>query len=123
MTEAIQVDLMARDLSPETHWVDAGYVSTDNLLSSQEKGIDLLGPARGDSSWQARLEGGYDQTQFTIDWENMVATCPEGNQSMFWKEGKSSWGRPNIHFLFRPKPSEPTIPRRIEHKSGAFYIA
>lgn len=23
------------------------------------KGIDLLGPARGDSSWQARLEGDY----------------------------------------------------------------
>ncbi len=22
------------------------------------------------------------------------------HQSMFWKEGKSSWGRPNIHFLF-----------------------
>lgn len=100
MTEAIQADLINRDLSPDTHWVDAGYVNTDNLLSSQEKDIYLLGPARGDSSWQARMEGGYDQTQFTIDWENMVATCPEGQQSMFWKEGKSSWGRPNIHFLF-----------------------
>jgi transposase len=100
MTEAIQEDLITHDLSPETHWVDAGYVNTDNLLSSQKKGIDLLGPARGDSSWQARMEGGYDQTQFIIDWENMVATCPEGHQSMFWKEGKSSWGRPNIHFLF-----------------------
>jgi transposase len=100
MTEPIQEDLISRDLSPETHWVDAGYVNTDNLLSGQEKGIDLLGPARGDSSWQARMEEGYDQTQFTIDWENMVATCPEGHQSMYWKEGKSSWGRPNIHFLF-----------------------
>ena len=30
----------------------------------------------------------------------MVAICPEGQQSMFWKDGKSSWGRPNIHFLF-----------------------
>ena len=100
MTEAIQADLIARDLSPDIHWVDAGYVNTDNLLSSQVKGIDLFGPARGDSSWQARMEGGYDQTQFIIDWENMVATCPEGQQSMFWKEGKSSWGRPNIHFLF-----------------------
>ena len=100
MTEAIQDDLIARDLSPETHWVDAGYVSTDNLLSSRQNDIDLLGPARADSSWQARLEGGYDQTQFTIDWENMIATCPEGQQSMYWKEGKSSWDRPNIHFLF-----------------------
>lgn len=47
MTETIQEDLVARDLSPKTQWVDAGYVNTDNLLSSQEKGIDLLGPARG----------------------------------------------------------------------------
>jgi len=100
MTEALQEDLITRDLSPETHWVDAGYVDTDNLLSSQEKGIDLFGPARRNSSWQARMKGGYDQTQFIIDWENMVATCPEGHASMFWKEGKSSWGRPNIHFLF-----------------------
>jgi transposase len=100
LTEAIQEDLVSRDLSPDTHWVDAGYVNTDNLLSSQEKEIDLLGPARGDSSWQARTDGGYDQTKFIIDWENMVATCPEGQQSMFWKDGKSSWGRPNIHFLF-----------------------
>ena len=45
MTEAIQEDLISRDLSPGTHWVNAGYVNTDNLLSSQEKGIDLLGPA------------------------------------------------------------------------------
>jgi transposase len=61
MADAIQEDLVSRDLSPETHWVDAGYVNTDNLLSSQDKGIDLLGPARGDASWQARIEGGYDK--------------------------------------------------------------
>src|SRR2546423_13972284 len=91
---------MARALSPQTHWVDAGYVNTDNLLSSRAQGIYLLGPARDDSSWQARTEGAYDQTQFIIDWDNMTATCPQGQQSMFWKEGKSSWGRPNLHFLF-----------------------
>lgn len=100
MTKIIQDDLIARHVAPETHWVDAGYVNTDNLLSSQQTGIDLFGPARVDSSWQARMEGGYDQTQFIIDWENMIATCPEGQQSMYWKEGKTSWGRPNIHFLF-----------------------
>ena len=100
MTPAIQADLVARGLAPQTHWVDAGYVNTDNLLNSQEQGIDLLGPAREDSSWQARIEGGYDQTQFIIDWETMTATCPQGEQSISWKEVKSSWGRPNIHFHF-----------------------
>lgn len=52
LTQAIQADLVARELAPQTHWVDAGYVNTDNLLSSQAQGIDLLGPARDDSSWQ-----------------------------------------------------------------------
>jgi transposase len=100
MMPAIQADLVARNLSPQTHWVDAGYVDTDNLLSSQARGIDLLGPARDDSSWQARTEGAYDQTHFIIDWDKMIATCPQGQQSMFWKHGKSNSGRPNLHFLF-----------------------
>lgn len=100
MTEAIQTDLVSRNLSPDTHWVDSGYIDTDNLLSSQGREIDLLGPARVDSSWQARTEGGYDQAQFSIDWDHMTATCPQGHQSMLWKHGKTSSGRPNIHFLF-----------------------
>lgn len=72
----------------------------DVLLSSQEKGIDLTGPKRPDTSWQAKMEGGYDQAKFVIDWDNMVATCPEGKTSIHWKEGKTATGRPNIHFAF-----------------------
>lgn len=30
----------------------------------------------------------------------MVATCPEGEISIHWKEGKTATGRPNIHFAF-----------------------
>ena len=85
---------MARGLAPATHLVDAGYTETDLLLSSQEKGLDLVGPIRGDSSWQARLEGGYDQTKFTIDWEQLVAICPAGKTSIYWKEAKTASGKP-----------------------------
>ncbi len=98
--EDIQDDLIARNLTPESHWVDGGYPNGDVLLSSQEKGIDLIGPMRPDTSWQAKMVGGYDQSKFVIDWDNMIATCPEGETSIHWKEGKTATGRPNIHFAF-----------------------
>jgi len=100
VTEQIQDDLVERDLTPATHLVDGGYTETDLLLSSQKKGIDLVGPIRGDSSWQANLEGGYDQSKFAIDWEQMVVTCPESKTSIYWKQAKTASGKPTIHFAF-----------------------
>ena len=90
VTAAIKSDLMARSLSPETHWVDAGYVNTDNLLSSRQNEIDLLCPARADSSWQARLEGGYDQTQFSITTQFIrTVTCRRHRDD--WVIGRTWW--------------------------------
>lgn len=49
----IQRKLVARELTPETHLTDAGYVDAPNLVQSREEfGIDLFGPASTDSSWQ-----------------------------------------------------------------------
>ena len=43
-----------------------------------QHGIDLVGPGRSRTGWQARTEGAFDTTNFTIDWEGQVAHCPEG---------------------------------------------
>lgn len=45
----------------------------------------MVGPARQNLSWQARLEGGYDETKFDVNWETETVTCPEGNVSTSWK--------------------------------------
>jgi transposase len=87
VTEKIQDDLIEQGLSPESHWVDGGYADVDILLNSQKKGIDLIGPMHQDTSWQTKVEGGYNQTKFSIDWDNMTATCPEGQTSIHWKDG------------------------------------
>ncbi len=100
VTDKIQDDLIERDLRPDSHWVDGGYTDVDVRCNSQAKKIDLIGPMRPDTSWQARLEHGYDQTRFTIDWDQMVATCPEGAASRYWKNAKTAFGKPLIHFIF-----------------------
>jgi transposase len=51
----VQACLAQRELLPEQHLVDAGYVTADHLVESKRKhGIDLLGPIVKDPSWQAK---------------------------------------------------------------------
>ncbi|MBE7467651.1 MAG: hypothetical protein HS114_00735 [Anaerolineales bacterium] len=48
MTETIHQALIAKDLRPDEHLVDRGYVSVDHLLKGQtEHDIDLIGSAGG----------------------------------------------------------------------------
>jgi transposase len=83
-TKDIHQGLKGKDLLPGMHLVDTGYVDADLLVSSKDEfGVDLLGPTRLNPSWQAR-EGGYDQTQFAVDWEKQQATCPQGKVSSWW---------------------------------------
>ena len=83
-TAEIQQDLAEKNQLPGRHLVDTGYVDAAVLVSSQDKhGVELFGPPREGQSWQAR-EGGYDQSQFTIDWDQHQATCPEGKVSSTW---------------------------------------
>lgn len=62
VTETIHDDLTDRELLPETHLVDEGYMETDLLVDSQKRGIDLLGPVPSSKSWQSREEDAFDHT-------------------------------------------------------------
>ena len=100
VTEKIQSDLLQQQLAPKTHWVDSGYTDAELLLSSREKGIELLGPLRRDTSWQTQEANGYGQAQFTIDWQRCVALCPQGKRSGPGKNGRDRGGNPNVQFVF-----------------------
>jgi transposase len=83
-TAQIQQGLADKELLPDRQLVDTGYIDADLLVSSRETHqVQLLGPPREGQSWQAR-EGGYDQTKFTIDWDQQQAICPEGKVSSSW---------------------------------------
>jgi len=60
-TPTIHQSLKDKDLLPERHIVDTGYLDAELLVESQRDfGVDLIGPARRDYKWQAREETGFD---------------------------------------------------------------
>lgn len=79
----IHEELARKNLLPEQHLVDSGYVTVANLVRSQaDGGVDLVGPTMKTHWYQA--ETGYDLTHFCIDWEAEQVTCPQGQVSSSW---------------------------------------
>jgi transposase len=100
MTGTIQAHLAARDLVPREHVVDTSYVTSEHLVTAQDRGTDLLGPVLEDQSWQARTQGGFGGASFLIDWEGQRAICPRGKASVVWDPKKDSDGHDVINIRF-----------------------
>jgi len=87
VTDTIHRHLAARDLLPQEHLLDTGYVSADLLVTSQQRHqVDMVGPVLGDHSWQAQQPDGLDVSCFALDWEARQAICPAGKLSVRWVE-------------------------------------
>jgi transposase len=101
VTETIHEHLEEKDLLPQQHLVDAGYVDARGLAESQsEYGVDLLGPTRPDSSWQTKAGQGFGSSCFVIDWEQRTVTCPQGCISVGWYPHQDRCGEPRILVKF-----------------------
>ena len=100
VVDCTHADLAVQDCLPREHLMDMGYLSSDILVSSQRLGIDVIGPVRADTSWQAQTEGAFDITCFEIDWERKMAFCPMGNRTRYWNEGAGKHGKPNVVAAF-----------------------
>lgn len=98
--EDIHRRLADRDLSPQEHYVDQGYVSGENLAHSAKRGVDLRGPIAQDTSSKP---AGFKQADFAIDVQQQVATCPNGQTPVSWLPRPQSDGRAGAHVLFRRK--------------------
>ncbi len=99
----IQTNLAARGLTPGEQIVDAGYMTSDHVLTSQaDHHIDLLGPMAEDRSWQAQAGEGFAAAQFVLDWDAARATCPQGKTSVAWDERQDRHGHGIIHIKFAP---------------------
>jgi transposase len=122
-TAAIHQSLKQNRRLPSRHFVDAGYVDAGLLVdSSSLYAVELFGPTRLNPSWQTRT-GGFDQTQFQIDWSNQIAVCPEGRRSVYWHEYQTNerYSRPVVMVRFKPKDCRDCSNRDkcVKSKSGA----
>ncbi len=100
MPGRIQQQLDARGLAPAEHLVDAGYVWAENLLTSQQAQIDLVGPPQAEPGWRANANTGFAGSCFVLDWDAKQATCPEGQVSHTWKSEQDHEGRPSVAIRF-----------------------
>jgi transposase len=101
-------DLAARDLLPDVHLVDAGYVSVGQVLSADDDhGVQLTGPLPPDTSWQASDDDAFDLTRFAIDYDAHHVVCPTGKVSRNWQPARSRDGLPIIRATFRQPDCRP----------------
>src|SRR5918999_5974137 len=101
-TTPIQQALVAKDLPPSEHLVDAAYIDAELLVRSQQDyGITLHGPARPNPNWQAKVEGAYTLADFVVDWEHQQVHCPQGKAAASWAERIDATGRTYIQVRFR----------------------
>lgn len=103
-TEKIHASLSAKNLLPREHFLDAGYIDADLMVSSQDvHGVDLIGPVPADTTWQARTAAGFDLASFQIDWEQRFVICPQKHKSHIWSESHDTYNNPVIHVQFTPE--------------------
>ena len=55
---------------------------------------------RQDPSWQAHAPPAFEASQFRIDWDQEVVTCPQGKQSRSWKPTPDARGKPIMQVMF-----------------------
>jgi transposase len=101
VTPQVHDDLAAKDLFPRVHVVDGGYTDAAELAHAQAAHqIELLGPMRASTSWQAQAAQGYALEDFHIDWAAQEVTCPQGQHTHSWTTQRDHHGTPRITVKF-----------------------
>ena len=97
----IQAALAAHERTPAQHLIDGGYLDAKSIVDSRnDYQIELIGPVSDNLTWQAKANQGYDQSHFTLDWEQQTATCPNGKVSRLWAEAQDPRGNTTIQIRF-----------------------
>jgi hypothetical protein len=103
VTATVHQRMAVRELAPDEHVVDSGYITAAHILAArQDHDIDLIGPVGLDTHHGGRDPQAPDLTQaaFTTDWEAKKVTCPQGATSISWSQQRKASGTPlvRVHF-------------------------
>ena len=105
MTQTVHQHLGKRQLTPDEHVVDSGYVTAAHILTARnDHGITLLGPVGADTHHTKRGEADdapdLTQAAFPVDWDAKTVTCPQGASSISWSDQRKPSGTPiaRVHF-------------------------
>jgi len=116
----VQTELERRALLPAEQFADAGYVAAENIVTSRQRGIDLVGPVPEDSHGQARAGQGFDADHFVVDGEARRVICPRGETSVRWLDTSDADHHPIVrvrfdHHACAACPSRPLCTRSKRH--------
>jgi transposase len=104
MTGVIHQALEDKQLLPDEHFMDTGYVDGEHLETSEKRyGVELIGPVAPNTTWQAKDPQAYDTSKFLIDWESETITCPEGKTSKKWTIKQKENGQEELRAHFAQK--------------------
>ncbi len=104
LTEPIHRALKKKNLLPDLHLADTGFVDAELMLAAQDRyQIDLFGPSHLDQQWQSRHNPKFSGENFAIDWERKKAVCPAGKTSAGWSNVQSNTGKPVVKIKFSTK--------------------
>ena len=100
-TERIHAALAAKDLLPDEHLLDSGYIDAELLVTAKVNyGLTICGPVKKDVRWQANTADGLGLSEFNIDWQAKSVTCPQGHTSNYWKDKTNIYKQPAIQVRF-----------------------
>lgn len=100
----IHQKLKGKQLLPERHLVDAGYMDSELLVDSlTDYAVTLHGPVQVNRRWQANTPNAYQIDDFTIDWEAKRVICPNNKQSVYWSERKDKRNDNNLIYVLFAK--------------------
>ncbi len=100
LSASVQEALVAKEAPPRLHLVDEGYTEAALLVTSQARGIDVVGPMHADPSWQARTPDAFAAAQFAVDGDAERVTCPTGGTSVKWLPTREKDGAAVIRVEF-----------------------
>ena len=97
----IHESLKKKELLPEQHLVDSGYVEAKWIVqSAKAEKVQIVGPPRPNNQWQSLSRSGFALKDFLIDWENKKVTCPAGQTTSNWYPRRLH-GAENIRVRFK----------------------